>query len=106
MGALLAFEVARKLEQLGLVPSSLFVSACRAAYCWADNRQLKSRLTDAALTKEIRQMNGTPESLLLNAELMELILPIILVFFGYACSKVTISLLIRNRTSEKSAPRS
>jgi surfactin synthase thioesterase subunit len=39
MGALLAFEVARKLEQLRLAPCALFVTACRAAHRWAESHE-------------------------------------------------------------------
>ena len=77
MGALLAFELARNLEQLGPAPCALFVSACRAAHRFAENRAMKSQLPDPELLQEIREMNGTPESLLLDTELMDLILPII-----------------------------
>jgi medium-chain acyl-[acyl-carrier-protein] hydrolase len=77
MGALLAYEVARNLEQLGPRAGALFVSACRAAHLWAEGRDLKSQLPDSALLEEIREMNGTPESLLLDAEMMELFLPVV-----------------------------
>jgi medium-chain acyl-[acyl-carrier-protein] hydrolase len=77
MGALLAFELARKLELLRLTPCALFVSACRAAHLWAEKHEKKSQLPDSALIQEIREMNGTPESLLLDTEMMELILPIV-----------------------------
>jgi surfactin synthase thioesterase subunit len=39
MGALLAFEDARKLEQLRLAPCALFVTACRAAHRWAESHE-------------------------------------------------------------------
>jgi medium-chain acyl-[acyl-carrier-protein] hydrolase len=77
MGALLAYEVARNLEQLGTPPCGVFVSGCRAAYRWSEIRNLKSHLSDSALLQEIRGMNGTPEPLLLDAELMELVLPVV-----------------------------
>jgi len=77
MGALLAFELARTLEQLGRPPCALFVSSCRAPGRSGENGSRKSQMTDSALIQEIRAMNGTPESLLLNSELMKLILPII-----------------------------
>jgi medium-chain acyl-[acyl-carrier-protein] hydrolase len=77
MGALLAFEVARNLEQLGLAPSALFVCGCRAPHRWAEDHEMKSHLPDSELTEEIREMHGTAESILSNAELMELLLPML-----------------------------
>jgi medium-chain acyl-[acyl-carrier-protein] hydrolase len=88
MGALLAFELARKLEQLRLTPCALFVSACRAAHLWAEGHDKKSQLPDSALMQEIREMNGTPESVLLDTEMMQLILPIVRADFAVCDSYI------------------
>lgn len=88
MGALLAFEIARKLEQLRLAPCALFVTACRAAHLWAESHEKKSQLPDSALKQEIREMNGTPESILLDTEMMELILPIVRADFAVCDSYI------------------
>ncbi|MFF2886148.1 thioesterase II family protein [Paenibacillus sp. NPDC057967] len=77
MGAMLAYESAKRLES-GL-PGSLkhvFVSAFRSVQLprTDEGRYL---LSDTGLKEELRRLNGTPEALLQNDELMELYLPTI-----------------------------
>jgi medium-chain acyl-[acyl-carrier-protein] hydrolase len=77
MGALLAFELARLLRQLhGLSPVHLFVSGRRAPQTGPDDEQLHS-LPDAALLEALGRLKGTPPQILENAELMELLLPML-----------------------------
>lgn len=75
MGALVSFELARLLRQEhGLAPVELFVSG----ECAPQMLELDSpihHLPDAQFLDEIRRYNGTPEAVLNNAELMNLILP-------------------------------
>lgn len=76
MGALLAYEVTRRLIHAhGRVPAHLFVSGCEAP-------RLRSPgtlhlLSDDALTDELRRLNGTPPAVLANQELLQLFLPIL-----------------------------
>ncbi|WP_138226274.1 thioesterase II family protein [Paenibacillus algicola] len=77
MGAMIAFELARKLSasRTGQL-SHLFVSAFSAVHL---PRPKKGRhlLSDEELKLELRQLNGTNEELLNHAELMELYMPVI-----------------------------
>ncbi|MBA3947795.1 MAG: thioesterase [Herpetosiphonaceae bacterium] len=75
MGGLISFEVVRELRrQQQTEPSCLFLSAIRAP-------QLRPReapvhqLPTAAFLERLRQLNGTPEEVLSNPELVEVMLP-------------------------------
>jgi len=80
LGALLAFELAYELQALGCpAPSALFACGTaaptrREEYDGKDWREPKS---DAQLIDELRQLQGTPEEVLANEELMGLTLPIL-----------------------------
>ncbi|KOP25498.1 gramicidin dehydrogenase [Hapalosiphon sp. MRB220] len=77
MGGLVSFELARLLrKQYGVIPSHLFVSARRAPQL-VSNKPPIHRLPDAEFLEELRHLNGTPEALLENDELMQLFMPII-----------------------------
>jgi medium-chain acyl-[acyl-carrier-protein] hydrolase len=77
MGALVSFELARLLrKQHGLIPIHLFVSGRRAPEM-NDTKPPIHDLPEAAFKEELRRFNGTPEAVLENAELMQLLLPII-----------------------------
>jgi medium-chain acyl-[acyl-carrier-protein] hydrolase len=77
LGALVSFELARHLRrQLGLCPVQLFVSACRAPQMPDSDRPLH-QLPDSVFMEELRRLNGTPEKVLQNAELMQLLLPVV-----------------------------
>jgi medium-chain acyl-[acyl-carrier-protein] hydrolase len=69
MGALLAFELARRSS-----PQHLLVSGRRAPQ--VASSQLHT-LADDAFLSELRRLNGTPPQVLENAELMALFLPIL-----------------------------
>jgi medium-chain acyl-[acyl-carrier-protein] hydrolase len=71
LGALLAFELARRCE-----PRALVVSGCGAPHRPREQRS-RSGLADAPLVEEIASLGGTPRELLDNAELMELLLPVL-----------------------------
>jgi surfactin synthase thioesterase subunit len=77
MGALVAYEVARRLEgREGGGPSVLFVSGR-----WAPSRRraenVRSRDDDATVLREIMALNGTDGRVLDDRELLPLILPTI-----------------------------
>lgn len=80
LGALLAFELAHELQALGC-PAPLALFACgtaaptrREEYDGKDWREPKS---DPQLIDELRELQGTPEDVLANEELMSLTLPIL-----------------------------
>jgi medium-chain acyl-[acyl-carrier-protein] hydrolase len=75
MGALLSFEMARHLRTVyGLSPLHLFVSGHRAPHVSAQHAHI-FRLPDPEFIEEVRRLKGTPEEVLANAELLELLLP-------------------------------
>jgi medium-chain acyl-[acyl-carrier-protein] hydrolase len=75
LGALVAFELARRLERDGgPVPVRLLVSGCAAPQVPRDGRPLHV-LPEAEFRSELRGLNGTPAAVLENEELMELLLP-------------------------------
>jgi len=74
MGASLAFEVARRMEDDGgQVPTWLFASGRRAPSIFRE--ETVHRLDDAGLLAEIRRLNGTSSRLLDDDELMRAALP-------------------------------
>ncbi len=75
MGALLSFELARLLRQQGYpAPKHLFVSAHRAPHLMLD-RIPTHNLPEPEFIEEMRRLEGTPEAVLANAELRELVFP-------------------------------
>jgi medium-chain acyl-[acyl-carrier-protein] hydrolase len=75
MGALIAFEVARELQRLGKAgPVHLFLSGHRAAQI-PDPDPPIHHLPDAQFLSELRRLDGTPEEVLRDAELMQLAMP-------------------------------
>lgn len=75
LGALVAFELARRLRREGLFePSQLIVSGSRAPQLPRTEPDVH-RLSDAAFRAELRRLDGTPVELLENDELMDLLLP-------------------------------
>lgn len=82
MGALISFEVARSLiSQQEIGPIHLFVSACRAPQIPRQGPALHT-LPDPDFLEELRRLQGTPESLLRNQEIMEILLPLLRADFG------------------------
>jgi len=76
LGAAIAFELCRKLEQDGQKPVFLFPSGRNAPHIDTDREEIHS-LGEAEFTEEIRNFNGTPKEVLDNPELMELMIPIL-----------------------------
>ncbi len=74
MGGLIAFEVTRCLRRLGLRPMHLFISGARAPHL-PDLDPPIHNLPQIEFIEELRRFNGTPTTILENAELMELLLP-------------------------------
>jgi medium-chain acyl-[acyl-carrier-protein] hydrolase len=77
MGAILSFEVARWLRRHGKVlPRRLFVSARRAPQI-PDTEPLRYLLSDADLITSLSELNGIPEELIDNDDLLRFALPAI-----------------------------
>lgn len=77
LGGLLAFELAHALRERGLPePLALFASAT-AGPARRDVSEYAVAKTDVQLIARLRELNGTPEAVLANPELMQLMLPIL-----------------------------
>jgi medium-chain acyl-[acyl-carrier-protein] hydrolase len=77
MGGLLSFELVRLLRrEYDRNPIHLFVSGRRAPQVGAQTPPLHT-LPEAAFIEELRCLNGTPEDVLENAQLRQLLLPIL-----------------------------
>lgn len=75
MGALIAYELARELRRREKpLPIHLFVSGRRAPQIPSKKTPIH-RLPDADFLEELRILEGTPEEVLANAELIQLVLP-------------------------------
>jgi medium-chain acyl-[acyl-carrier-protein] hydrolase len=75
MGALVAFELTRKLRREGQpLPECLFVSA-RVAPSFALKRPPLNNLPEDEFTHALARFNGSEEGVLQHAELMKLLLP-------------------------------
>jgi medium-chain acyl-[acyl-carrier-protein] hydrolase len=75
LGALIAFEVCGELASAGLqMPAHLVVAASRAP-SRAPTRPPASHLADAELIEELRRYQGTPELILQDKSVIELLLP-------------------------------
>ena len=90
LGALVSFEVAQRLRRLAAgTPCHLFASACRAPHV-ADRRRPLHRLPDAEFLAELRNLNGIPQKLLDEPELLQLVLPAVradlTVYETYGCA--------------------
>lgn len=90
LGALLAFETARALRQADAPsPRALFLAAYPAPHA-PQARAPIHHLPDAEFIEEMRRLQGTPDAVLENRELMEFVLPILRADFQacdtYACT--------------------
>jgi len=75
LGGLIGFEVSHRLAKEHLpIPAHLFTSGCAAPSRQKCRRRLSS-LPESALIEELRKLNGTPQAVLENNELMALVLP-------------------------------
>ncbi len=80
LGALLAFELAHELQALGCpAPVALFACGTAAPTRREDygDKHWRDPKSDAELIDELRELQGTPEEVLANQELMSLTLPIL-----------------------------
>ena len=74
MGSLIAFELTRRLRRdYQLYPQHLFESAYRAPQLPKTKPPIYD-LPDAEFVEELRNLNGTPEEILVNDEIMKLLI--------------------------------
>lgn len=87
LGAVLAFEIARRLEAEGRPPVRIIASGRRGPATHRD--EAIHKLDDAGILRELRSMNGTASVLLDDDELMRAALPSLRADYGavenYAC---------------------
>lgn len=77
MGAIISYELAVSLmKEANIEPVQLFVSG-RSAPHLAAREKITYNLPDAEFVKEIAKLNGTPKEILQNAELLELLFPLL-----------------------------
>ncbi|PYS78745.1 MAG: putative thioesterase [Acidobacteria bacterium] len=77
MGAMIAFEAARRLRCMGVDgPAHLFVGACRAPRL-ASEREITYDLPEPEFIEELRRRGGTPTEVLGHEELLHLLLPLL-----------------------------
>jgi surfactin synthase thioesterase subunit len=77
MGALVSYEFARRLQREGQPgPFELFVSGCIAPH-EKSNHDPTYDLPDPEFIAELRRLQGTPPEVLDNAELMQIMTPIL-----------------------------
>lgn len=77
MGALISFQLARLLRESNCpLPAHLFVSACRAPQI-PDPDPPTFDLPEPEFIAELRRLNGTPSDVLMDAELIQLMLPLL-----------------------------
>lgn len=84
LGALISFELARELRRRGLpLPERLFLSAHRAPHLPKELPDIHDG-PDEEFYEGLRKLEGTPDELLANDELMELLLPVLRADFEIA----------------------
>jgi medium-chain acyl-[acyl-carrier-protein] hydrolase len=77
MGAMISFELARRLKENSLPqPVHLFVSGRRAPQTYRRDR-LTHNLPESEFIEEVRRLNGTPHEVLAHPELMQLMMPLL-----------------------------
>jgi surfactin synthase thioesterase subunit len=77
LGAVIAFELAHSLLDRGVpAPAILFASGAEAPAV-RDGSKWRLPLSDEALLQELRDLRGTPDEALSNAELMRSALPVL-----------------------------
>ncbi len=76
LGAAVSFELCRTLGREGIAPEFLFVSGRNAPH-QPRRRPPIHHLPDDEFKTELLDMNGTPQEILENQELMELMLPML-----------------------------
>lgn len=73
LGALVGFEVARRLEEQGQNLTTFFASGRRAPSTWRDERP--QTLTDEEFIAEIEKLDGTSSDVFADPDLVRMVLP-------------------------------
>jgi medium-chain acyl-[acyl-carrier-protein] hydrolase len=76
LGAILAFELARRMRSRGRPPAHLFLSGHGAPHLSPPGERIHT-LPDAVLLQRIKKLGGTPEEVLADADLMRWLLPVL-----------------------------
>jgi medium-chain acyl-[acyl-carrier-protein] hydrolase len=76
MGGVIAYELTRLLVQSGTPPLHLFVSGRRAPRCPATTTMMHL-LPDGEFVAMVRELDGLPDEVLRDPQLMEMLLPIL-----------------------------
>lgn len=76
LGSVLALECARCLQESAVPPLALIVSGRYPPHLPARRKDLHD-MPDAALIDEMRRLGGTPEDILHNQDLLDMMLPIV-----------------------------
>ncbi|MCX5345156.1 thioesterase II family protein [Streptomyces atratus] len=105
MGALLAFEVAKRLEADGIVPLALFASGARPP-CRPLPRHAHTA-TDEELIAELAALDGTDERLLDNEDMRVLVLSALRADYrmleSYRCDSSTVACPVVSLTGDNDA---
>ncbi len=84
MGGLICFELAHQMtSRYGVSPHQLFISGCRAPQLPSLNPPIHE-LPDSDFLEEIKAYGATPDEVLENSELMQLLLPLLRSDFAVA----------------------
>jgi medium-chain acyl-[acyl-carrier-protein] hydrolase len=91
MGALISFELARRLRwERRVEPDHLFISARRAPQVPDDDREIHD-LPEPEFLAELERLKGTPKELLQHSELMQLLVPLLRADFAVCRSYTYVS---------------
>lgn len=89
LGALIAFELARYYRKQGMPGPVHFFASGHTAPDFPEVHPPIHQLPDAEFLAELRSLNGTPDAVIANQELMELLLPLLRADFAlnetYVC---------------------
>ena len=77
MGALVAFTLTRELRRAGMRGPELLMVSGRRAPQRPDTDPPIHALPEKEFLEEIRELNGTPEAILRNEELLQLLIPLL-----------------------------
>jgi len=77
MGALISFELARHFRKNQLPQPVHFFASGHTAPTWPNSHPPIHNLPEYQFIEELRKLNGTPDAVLNNDELMQLLLPVL-----------------------------
>jgi surfactin synthase thioesterase subunit len=112
LGALVAFELIREIGRRGAEqPVHLFVSGCAAPHCPPPDEPVVTRMARVEVVRMLRRLGGTPDWLLEDPNLLDLILPAVRSDFaikesyGYVSGPpLAVPVTVVSSTDDKAAP--